>query len=70
MSLFDVNDFGARLRSLLPQPWFSTNAFANNQNINTNGIAFALTQGFGVGQVRPTTINTVFFGVSRRFDIF
>ncbi len=29
-----------------------------------------LTQGFGVGQVRPTTINTVFFGVSRRFDIF
>lgn len=29
-----------------------------------------LTQGFGVGLVRPDTIDTVFFGVSRRFDIF
>lgn len=29
-----------------------------------------LTQGFGVGTVNPTTIDTVFFGVSRRFDIF
>jgi len=29
-----------------------------------------LTQGFGVGTVRPATIDTVFFGVSRRFDIF
>lgn len=29
-----------------------------------------LTQGFGVGVVRPATIDTVFFGVSRRFDIF
>ena len=29
-----------------------------------------LTQGFGTGQVKPTTIDTVFFGVSRRFDIF
>jgi hypothetical protein len=29
-----------------------------------------LTQGFGVGPVRPATIDTVFFGVSRRFDIF
>jgi len=29
-----------------------------------------LRQGFGTGNVLPTTINTVFFGVSRRFDIF
>jgi hypothetical protein len=29
-----------------------------------------LTQGFGVGPVQPATIDTVFFGVSRRFDIF
>ncbi|MBI1739321.1 MAG: hypothetical protein HY233_06495 [Acidobacteriales bacterium] len=29
-----------------------------------------LTQGFGVGPARPATIDTVFFGVSRRFDIF
>jgi hypothetical protein len=29
-----------------------------------------LTQGFGVGAVKPATIDTVFFGVSRRFDIF
>jgi hypothetical protein len=29
-----------------------------------------LTQGFGVGAVQPATIDTVFFGVSRRFDIF
>lgn len=29
-----------------------------------------LTQGFGIGVVRPETIDTVFFGVSRRFDIF
>jgi hypothetical protein len=29
-----------------------------------------LTQGFGTGQVKPTTIDTIFFGVSRRFDIF
>lgn len=29
-----------------------------------------LTQGFGVGVVKPVTIDTVFFGVSRRFDIF
>jgi hypothetical protein len=29
-----------------------------------------LRQGFGVGAVRPATIDTVFFGVSRRFDIF
>jgi hypothetical protein len=29
-----------------------------------------LTQGFGTGPAMPTTINTVYFGVSRRFDIF
>jgi hypothetical protein len=29
-----------------------------------------LRQGFGVGTVQPATIDTVFFGVSRRFDIF
>lgn len=29
-----------------------------------------LMQGFGIGTVRPTTIDTVFFGVTRRFDIF
>jgi len=29
-----------------------------------------LTQGFGVGAVQPATIDTVFFGVSRRFDLF
>jgi hypothetical protein len=29
-----------------------------------------LRQGFGLGLVRPATIDTVFFGVSRRFDIF
>jgi hypothetical protein len=29
-----------------------------------------LKQGFGVGPANPTTIDTVFFGVSRRFDIF
>lgn len=29
-----------------------------------------LTQGFGTGAVQPATINTVYFGVSRRFDIF
>ena len=29
-----------------------------------------LRQGFGVGMVQPATLDTVFFGVSRRFDIF
>lgn len=29
-----------------------------------------LRQGFGVGKVQPATIDTVFVGVSRRFDIF
>lgn len=29
-----------------------------------------LSQGFGIGVVKPTTIDTVFFGISRRFDIF
>ena len=29
-----------------------------------------LRQGFGVGAVQPATLDTVFFGVSRRFDFF
>lgn len=29
-----------------------------------------VSQGFGTGTVAPTTINTAFFGVSRRFDFF
>ena len=29
-----------------------------------------LSQGFGIGSVLPATINTVYFGISRRFDFF
>jgi hypothetical protein len=29
-----------------------------------------LRQGFGIGAVQPATLDTVYFGVSRRFDIF
>jgi hypothetical protein len=35
-----------------------------------NGGYSHLKQGFGTGPVMPATINTVYFGVSRRFDIF